>query len=99
MPGLIHDWVAAQLPQFVIHDLRALHLADKGGPRLARKNLATEDEHEHVTVDNLAVLVDGANPIAITIQRDPKIRLVLANAFTQIYKVRENGRIGMMTRE
>src|SRR5689334_6641326 len=99
MTRLIHDGITAKLPQLVVHDLRALHFAYKRGPWLTRENFPTEDKHQHVAVYNLSMLVDSANAVGIAVERDPKIRVVLANGVPQVLEVCRNGRIWMMIGE
>src|SRR5215469_11373986 len=99
MPGLVHDRFAPELRQFVVHRLRALDLANESRTRLARQDLAAKNKKQHVAEDHFAVLIDGADPVPISVESDTQLCLMLANRLLQITQVRKYRRIGMVVWE
>ena len=61
--GFIHDAVAAQFGDLIVHHLRAFHLADERRAGLPLKDLARVNQEQQIAVDDVAVLVDGADAV------------------------------------
>ena len=71
--GLVHDAVAAQFGDLVVHHLRTFHFADEGGAGLALQDFARVDEQQQIAIDHVAVFVDSADAIGIAIEGEPKL--------------------------
>ena len=94
--GLVHDAVAAQFGDLVVHHLRAFHFADEGRAGLALQDFARVDQQQHVAVDDVAVFVDRADAVGVAIEGDAKLGAGFADFGDQVREIRGNGGIGMM---
>ncbi len=70
---LPHDGPAAEARDLVEQRLAALHLADEGGARLPRQDLAREQHDQLIAPEDSPLAVDGADPIGVAVERDPHL--------------------------
>ena len=99
MAGAPHQRHAAGPGNLVIERLAGLHIGDDRRPRPFGKHGARQHDHQLVTPQDAALPVDHADPVAIAIQRDAEVGLVLGHRLHQLFQIFRHGRVGMMIRE
>src|SRR5688572_32248831 len=77
MTGLPHDRAAALLRDVIIEALRRLDLGNNCAARYRPQDVPGVDHHQTITPQDVALLVNGADPISVSVVADPDIRLVL----------------------
>ena len=97
--GLVHDAVAAEFRDLVVHHLRAFHFADEGGAGLALQDLARVDEQQQIAVDDVAVFVDCADAVRVAVEGQAELGAGFADFGDQVREIGGDGGIGVMVRE
>src|SRR3972149_5025041 len=87
MSGLPHHGAPAEPRYLVIHDLRTLDLADKGRPRPLLEYGLGEYHHEHITPDDIALLVDNSYPVGVSVVRYPEVGLLLLYYLDKVLQI------------
>ncbi len=98
-PGLIHDAVAAEFGDLVVHHLRTFHFADERRAGLALQDFARIDQQQQVAIDDVALLVDSADAVGIAIEGQAKFGAGFADPGNQMGQICGDCRVGMMIRK
>ena len=97
--GFVHDWIATEFLQLVVHDLGAFHFPDECSAGLSGKDLAAEDEQQHIAVDHVAVLIDRAYTIRVAIEGNAQLCFLFTDRLDQVREIRRHSGVGMMVWE
>ena len=67
MAGFPHDRSAAQFFNFLVKNFRGFHFRDDRSSWISRKYILREEDHEEVTPDNVPLIINGSNPVSVSI--------------------------------
>ena len=96
VPGLPHQGRAAHRGDAVEQDLARLDVGDDGRARLLLQHRPGEDHQQLVAPDHPALAVDRADPVAVAVEGDPEVELLVGDERLQVGEVGFDGRVGMM---
>ena len=97
--GLPHQRLAAELGDPVEQRLARLHVGDDGRARLLLEHRLGEDREQLVAPDHAALAVDRANPVAVAVERDSEVELLVGDKPLQVGEVLLDRRIGVVVGE
>ena len=99
VPGFPHQWFAAEFGHAVIERLRRFHIGNNRGTGQRFQHRFGKDAQNLVAPDNAAHAIDRTDPVAVTVESQSEIELVVRDELFQVAKVFLFRGIGMMIGE
>src|SRR5207245_11366797 len=100
MPRLPHRRPEPGAHEFLRWHLGALHVEDHRMPRPdAAREVAGEEHQQLIAEHDAALLVYGADAVAVAVERDAELGLLADDCGPQVAQVLEHGGIGMVIRK
>ena len=97
--GFPHQRLAAEIGHAVVQRLRRLHVGDDRGTGQCFQNRLSEDAQNLVAPDNAAQAIDRADAIAIAVESQSEIELVVGDKLFEIGQILLFGGVGVMIGE
>jgi len=94
-----HERRATGLLHLVEQNLAGLHVGDDGATRMVLEHITREQHEDLVAPENLALVIDHADTIRVTVEGDAQIGLVLPYGSDDLFKVLGDGGVRVMRRE
>src|SRR3989449_8168258 len=100
MPRLPHRRPEPGAHEFLREHRGALHVEDHRMPRPhAAREVAGEEHQQLIAEHDAALLVYGADAVAVAVERDAELGLLADDCGPQVAQVLEHGGIGMVIRK
>ena len=96
MAGAPHHRLAAESADLVEQALAGLDVGDDGGPGHGGQHVAGQDRQDLVAPDHPALPVDGADAVAVAVERQAQVQPALAHHVLQLGQVGFHGRVGVV---
>ena len=99
MSGPPHQRLPTHLRHLVKQGLAGLNVGDNRRSRMAGQHIGREQHHDLIAPENAPLCIDRPDPVAITIEGEPKIASFGSDHFLQLLETFRQRRIGMMIGE
>ena len=99
VPRLPHHRRAAVGGDVVVERGRALHLTDDRRSGDLGQHRAGEEDHQLIPPEHLALVVDDADPIGVTVVGDPHLGLLLLHRGDEVLEVLQHRRVRVVVGE
>ena len=94
--GSPHDGAPAVGVDVVVHRVRAFDFADKSPAGVAFEDVAGENEHEHIAVDDVSFFVHHADAVGVAVKADAQLQSFPDHRFRQGGHVFGDGGVGLV---